>query len=115
MEAATKKKRGRPAQFKDGLYTIYYDKEKRTAQNLYFAGKGYDLLGDAYQSFFFTEKGKWKRQGIAEQIGRMYEQDQFKKEDCVTIGETAVKLIEKGWKVKSIERWIRNGRKTGEW
>ena len=114
MEAATENKRGRPRMFKDMLYAIYSDKEKRVAQNLYYAGCTITLLQQHPGDFFITEKGNLRRQGIAEQIGRMSVEG-FTEEDCKKIAETAMKLFERGWTVKALEHWIRHGRKTHEW
>lgn len=116
MVADTKNKRGRPAIFGPALYAIWFDKEKRTAQNLYYVGQAVAILGeDKPGSFFVTDKGNFRRQGIAEQIGRMYSQDGYTEEECKRIAEVAITLIEEGYKAKDVERWIRTGRKTGNW
>lgn len=114
MEAATKNKRGRPRIYGDMLYSIYYDKEKRAAQNVYYAGKAITMLQQQPGGFFVTERGNIRRQGIAEQIGRMSEEG-YTDADCKKIAEMAMDLFKRGYKAKAIERWIRQGRKTHEW
>lgn len=52
---------------------------------------------------------------ILEQIGRMYMQDGFCRDDCVEIARIAGKALMDGYKVKQIKAYIINGRKTGEW
>ena len=113
MVAATENKRGRPRTFKEPLYAIYFDKEKRVAQNLYYAGYTITLLQQQPGDFFVTEKGNIRRQGIAEQIGRMSAEG-YTDADCKKIAEMAMDLFKRGYKVKAIERWIRQGRKTHE-
>lgn len=115
MEADTKKGRGRPRTFKNTLYAIYSDKEKRTAQNLYYAGDAVMILGQKPGDFFVSAKGKLRRQSIAEQIGRMHIQDGYSETDCKTIAEKAIALYENGFPVKTIETMIRHGRTTGQW
>ena len=116
MVADTKNRRGRPKIFFDGLYSIYFDKEKRTAQNMYYVGEAVKVLGIKQDNpFWITSRGNFKNQGILEQIGRMYDQDGYTEEQCKSVAETAVHLKNNGYKVKAIESWIRNGRITGEW
>ena len=116
MEAATKnKKRGRPPKTPDFVYSVYTDKENRTAQNAYYAAIGFGILGDVYKDFFFTPKGKGKRWGILEQIGRMSDQNNYDEQSCKEIGIQAIELYKNGWTVKALERWIRDGRTTGQW
>ena len=115
MEAATNNKRGRPCAFHKSLYEIFYDKEKRVAQNLIYVGETLKLLQQKPGDFFITENGKnVRRQGIAEQIGRMITEG-YSEEDCKKVAETAIELYKKGVSVKALEKWIRTGRKTGEW
>lgn len=115
MEADTKNKRGRPRKYGDILYAIFSDEEKRTAQNTYFASKAIMFLQQKPGDFFVTKKGKFRRKGIAEQIGRMYAQDGYPEDQCKRIGEMAMELFNAGYKVKAIEAMIRHGRTTGEW
>lgn len=115
MESATKNRRGRPRIYTDVLYSIYNDKEKRVAQNMYYVAQAIILLGEKPGGFFVTEKGNIRRQGIAEQIGRMHKQDGYSDEDCIEVYKTAMELYAQGFSVKAIEKMIRHGRTTGEW
>lgn len=114
MEAATKNKRGRPEKFSKVIYAVWSDKEKRTAQNITYAGEIIERMQQKPGDFFITEKGNLRRQGIAEQIGRMFD-DGYSEEDCIQIAKLAMKMVENGWTVKAVEQWIRTNRKTGEW
>lgn len=115
MVAATKNKRGRPRIYGDILYTIYFDEEKRVAQNKYYVGATVKMMDQKPGDFFVTPKGNLRRQGIAEQIGRMNKQDGYTEDECKKVCNWAMDLYAKGYKVKAIEHWIRNGRITGEW
>lgn len=124
MVSATKNKRGRPKIFTDHVYTIMFDCEKRVAQNLMYAMEGYKIIHpdhtiytdpDSYDPFWLTKKGKFKKQGILEQIGRMYSQDGYTEDECKDIFQKVIVLIENGYSVKDVEKMIRHGRTTGEW
>ena len=115
MEAASKNKRGRPKIYGDMLYSIYFDKEKRTAQNTFYVGVTIKMMDQKPGDFFVTEKGNLRRQGIAEQIGRMYNQDGYPEESFKDVCQTAIDIVKDGYSVKDVERWIRHGRTTGEW
>lgn len=108
MEADTKNKKGRPVIFKDPLYAIYFDKEKRTAQNLYYAGDAIQMMAQKPGDFFITSKGNLRRQGIAEQIGRLHRQDGFPEDYCKDICYQAISLVNDGESVKTVEQKIRN-------
>ena len=112
MEADTKKQRGRPRVYGDMLYAIYRDKEKRTAQNLYYAGDAIMLMGQKPGDYFLTPRGNIRRQGIAEQIGRMHKQDGLPDDECKGICEQAISLTERGYSAKAVERMIRDMRKS---
>lgn len=110
-ESATKNRRGRPAKYKEILYSIHPDKEKRVAQNLYYVGITIHKLGEGRKdSFFVTPKGNFRRQGIAEQLGRIYAAGLASKEDCRELMETCKKEYDAGKPVKDIERDLRNFR-----
>lgn len=114
MEAATNNKRGRPCAYTELLYAALYEEEKRPAQNKYHAGATVSMLQQQPGDFFITDKGNFRRQGIAEQIGRMIYEG-YPEEFCKKVAETAIELYKKGVSVKALEKWIRTGRKTGEW
>ena len=113
-EAATKKKRGRPQKLTEDFYSIVPEMEKRPAQNFYYAGVAIELMNEQPGGFFVSEKGKLRRNGIAEQIGRMFAQDGFSKAKCEEIYEMAKHLYKHGYQVKTIEKIIRRGRMTGD-
>ena len=124
MVAATKNKRGRPKIFPDGIYATMFDYENRTAQNKIYAMEGYKIIHpdlsigadpDTYDPFWLTKKGNFKKQGILEQIGRMYSQDGYTEDECKDIFQKVTVLIENGYSVKDVEKMIRHGRITGEW
>ena len=128
MEAATKNKRGRPDVFstyyknpKDARelhFSLYQGLDKRSLTNMVYCEKGWDIakeLGEYTKQYFWTDKGNWKAKGIAEQLGRMYLQSGFDIESCKDICKTALLMIDNGFTVKTIERWIRKGRNTNTW
>lgn len=105
MEAATKKRRGRPPKFSDITYTGWNYESKRTAQNLHYVGiTVIDIMGASPGSFFVTEKGNFRRQGIAEQIGRIYDSGLLDKEQCKELLDTVIQDYENGETVKTIEK-----------
>ena len=72
---ADTKKRGRPAKH-SAVYDVFPDKEPRAAANLHYAMKfAIEVMHetpDTSGNFFITSRGNIRRQGIAEQLGRMY-------------------------------------------
>lgn len=109
MEAATKNKRGRPKSIhRLSTEGIFDDKEPRTAMNIGYAGQAVlKLMGQNMRgSFFVTERGNFRRQGIAEQLGRMLEEG-FSIEACREMMETCINLYNEGESVKEIERILR--------
>ncbi len=114
MEAATKNKRGRPKTFSEITYSFIDDVEQRAAQNKIYATAAIELLEQKPGDFFLTNKGNFRRQGIAEQIGRLIHAG-YATELCKEIAEAAITFYEKGYSVKTIEKWIRAGKTAGEW
>ena len=111
MAAATKNKRGRPRKH-ELIENAMFDKEPRTAQNIYFATLAIKELGSgAHDDFFVTNKGNIRRQGIAEQIGRLYESGAISAEQGRELLETCKKDYKSGISVKEIERRLRQLRK----
>ena len=104
MEADTKKKRGRPAGFPEELYMINSDKEKRPAQNLYYATMIVSLLDQNPGDFFLRENKSYRRQGVAEKIGRMYASGKITEDEARTLALEAMKLYEKGVSCKELEK-----------
>ena len=110
MESATKKKRGRPPKH-EAMYTVFPDMEKRAAANLYFAAKFVrDVAGEkpgGNDNFFLTNRGKLKRQGIAEQLGRMLEAELITIEEGQELMQWAIDRYNSGDSVKQIESTLR--------
>lgn len=129
MEAATKKKRGRPSVFaRDGmqnfeptLKALYPDDMPRTTVNRYYCTEGDGIFRDAaidhgelLQSKAPSGRFIYKA-GIFEQVGRMRIQDGYSVEDCVYILQLSANALHDGATVKQVIAYIRHGRKTGEW
>lgn len=104
MEAATKKKRGRPARFPEDLYTVCSNMEKRPAQNWYYAGLLVAMLDQNPGDFFLRENKSYRRQGVAEKIGRMYFNGKITEDEARTLALEAIKLYEKGVSCKELEK-----------
>ena len=130
MVAATRNKRGRPDIFEAYMVepdkarnlhrSVFNDKDGRTLTNEFYACYGYnhiirDIRDEELKQIFWTEKGKWKAKGIAEQIGRMYLQNNYDLESCQRMTIKAVEFLEQGYTVKQIERWLRHGRNFNDW
>lgn len=104
MEAATKNKKGRPPVFSPTLYTIMGGENKRTAQNQYYAGKCIvNILNQKPGSFFVTSGGKFRRQGIAEKIGRIYTEGLLTADQCKELAQTVIADYKNGQSAKEIE------------
>jgi len=109
MVSDTKNKRGRPSKH-SAMYTAFPEKEKRTAANMYFAmGFITDVMkekpGDK-NNFFISEKGNIRRQGIAEQIGRMLDAELITPDQARELAEECIKDYENGQTVKEITRHL---------
>ena len=124
MEAATKKKRGRPPlysqEFYDGIAALFPTQvSRRTLTNFTYVTEGYEtakgMLGaEAAETAFNGTTAHLWGQGILEQVGRMRLQDGYSVNDCELILKTALRLhSETDLTSRDIERWIRHGRKTG--
>lgn len=110
MAADTKNKKGRPPKH-SGIYAIFPEKEKRAAANLYFAVYFIDAVmkekpGDK-GNFFITEKGNVRRQGIAEQLGRMLEAGEITAGEAKNLAEWAIDTYNTGGSVKNIVNALR--------
>jgi len=105
METDTKNKRGRPKLPNTiTAEAAFSDKEKRAAQNTSYAGAFIAAAGYGLNSFFVTGKGNIRRQGIAEQIGRMLEADIITIEQAKQLAQEAQKDYENGESVKEISK-----------
>ena len=127
MEADSKIKRGRPNVYartfgKDGESMKEFNKNlfpsdgERSIANMVYVidGQGISDTVCNARSTFYTPHGRSKGQAILEQIGRMHLQDGYSEEACKEALKVALNLWKQGFKVKDIERYIRNVRKTGE-
>ena len=121
MVAATKKKRGRPAndRYKQAVeITILnhaYNPEisTRAIQNAVNAEDFICLLIETdskLYGFFSTENGRVKHNGIAEQIGRMMRESIITGDQAIKIAETCVNAYASGRSSKDIEKELRSYR-----
>ena len=114
METDTKKKRGRPRTVAGEMARIDQDQVVsenglRAATNMYYS---YHLILELYGkpekgSFFRSPDGKLRRLGIAEQIGRMYEDDLITEQEARDLVEQSIQEYESGATVKEIEQILR--------
>ena len=109
-EAATKK--GRPPKYKETLYNIYPDKEKRTAQNNYYAALALHRISqEPKDSFCVTDRGNIRRNAILEQIGRLYAAGLATKDESQELLNACKRECLSGTPVKELERRLRAIRK----
>lgn len=105
-EAATKK--GRPPKYRETLYNLSPGADKRTAQNRYYAALALHRLSeDPKDTFFLTAGGSIKRNGILEQIGRLYAAGLASKDECRELIAACKREGLSGTPVKDIERRLR--------
>ena len=107
METATKNKRGRPRKISALWYASFSDEESRTAQNLYYTCLVTSLLEEKPGGFFVTSKGNIRRNGIAEQIGRAYDDGLITEAQVRELAEIAISQYGNGKSVKDIEKDLR--------
>lgn len=111
MESDTKKKRGRPQTIAgimadEYLNAVVVETDKRAAMNFYYACT---FLRECYGrpengSFFISEHGKVRRQGIAEQLGRMLEAELITIEQAKELAQEAEQEYKSGKSVKEIAK-----------
>ena len=114
-EAATKNKRGRPPAFSSEFYAIYSDMERRTAQNTHYVARTlFEILGikSGEVTFFTTAKGNFRHQGIAAQIGRIYDAGLLNKDECKDLVKTVIETYDSGVSAKELERRLIVFKKT---
>lgn len=58
---------------------------------------------------------EYQCRSILNQLGRMQRIEGYSKNDIIEIAKVAIKSKKAGFSVKEIEKYIRNGRLTGEW
>lgn len=114
MEAATKNRRGRPKDILNNFYEqTFNDMAPRTAQNTGYAG--FFIVSTLKQKkgdFFVTKHGNFRRQGIAEQLGRMLKADLITEEQAKELAQWAIDDYNSGASVKQIESTLRLYRQT---
>lgn len=113
METATKK-RGRPRSVLGELASnpvLQDGKTERTILNQLYAMECIMLDEDRFKPFFVTDRGKFRRQGIAEQIGRMKEEGIASDEELIELTETCMEDYTAGKPIKEIEKGLRQIRK----
>lgn len=112
-DTENKPKRGRPLlpmtiAAKIGLP----DKEIRTAQNTLYACTFIKEVMEERPgtpgSFFVNDKGNFKRQGIAEQLGRMYEAGLIDKDEGRQLANQVINDYKNGASVKELEKRLRD-------
>lgn len=102
MVAATKNKRGRPAGFPDHLYSEFWEKSKRAAQNTYYAILATSAMDQDTQEYFLKD-GVFRRQGIAEKIGRMLKAGKISDQEAGELARECMKSCQEGHKAKEVE------------
>ena len=113
METDTKKGRGRPNKWTAEYYRVFDDMEKRPAQNLYYASVTvHDLLHQQPGDFFLTATGRFRRQGIAEQIGRLYCTGKVTADQAQELTQAAIDQYQGGATVREVEHDIKAFRKS---
>jgi hypothetical protein len=119
VSATKNKKRGRPRIADDNHRTLFYDYQDRAQTNMYYVVVAYAIISktwgeDKFKAHFVNSTGKYKRQAILEQIGRMYLQNGYSESDCMQIVDIALNLLEK-YTVKQVENWLRYCRNNDDW
>ncbi len=126
MEAATKNKRGRPrifsrAELSDVDIDIDCGLSDRGRINRKYSEIGEDAVYQVLDPYLDNDivmdlfgLDHTMRVGVLEQIGRMVKEGYPGEVIIKTIIRTK-EMLEAGYRSKDIERWIRTGRKTGEW
>ena len=117
MEADTKK-RGRPRSPAGEAAILFQqavnpENGLRENMNFYYASSLLDALGGKLEngSFFLSPRGKIRRQGILEQIGRMYEHELITQEEARELINQCMHDYDAGQTVKEIEARLRTLRK----
>lgn len=113
----TERKRGRPkstmTQAVESMRATWNSTE-RTELNRLYCLQCIKLNEKEFKPFFVTNYGGFKRQGIAEQIGRIREEGLATDEELTELTRQAIRDYENGQKVKDIEKRLRNVRKVWE-
>ena len=116
-------KRGRGRPKIDTHITETYASSRRQAVNAVYMYEGVELISVAateipgtcllWRSDTSTRTAGGK-QGILEQLGRMFIQDKFSQDDCITIANFAIQALKAGYTSREIEKAIRKVRLTNK-
>ena len=92
----------------------------RSATNRLYYMAGFDIackyMGkEQVKKIFFRENGRVYGSCILEQIGRMNLQNNYNEESCKEILNISIEMLQNGFSIRSIEKYIRHGRNTNEW
>lgn len=120
MEADTKNKRGRPQTItgiiaRQSIESAILDTGERAAINYHYATHFlYTCYGENLEngSFFLSNNRKVRRQGIAEQLGRMLVAELITTEQAKELAQWAIDTYNNGTSVKQIESTLRLYRQT---
>ena len=111
MVAATKNKRGRPksiiGQVAKTALCLSNGETERTLQNQMYAQVCIQMCPEILKPFFVTSSGKYQRQGIAEQIGRMREENLASETELLQLAKNCISDYNNGRPVKEIEKLLR--------
>jgi hypothetical protein len=83
------------------------DGGERARTNLVYCFYTVKLNEQEFKPFFATDYGGFRRNGIAEQIGRMREEELATDEELIELTRQCIKDYENGEKVKDIEKRLR--------
>ena len=114
MESASKNKRGRPrTAAREVVEQTRHmtDKCDRAAVNDVYHSVCFTHLSAEQRAFFVTPHGRSRRNGIAEQIGRLYDADIITEAEIGEIADACIDLYNRGYTVKQIEQHLRNRRR----
>ena len=117
MEAATKNKRGRPRGVIGELARItakQWEETDRTVKNRLFAAECIKLDEAILKPFFVTSAGRLRRQGIAEQIGRMKIYGTATDGELLELAKDCIYQYNAGETVRTIETRLRKAREIIE-
>ena len=124
------RKRGRPTaaaqhlseNFSQSLVYQYSDKTSRTRAAIYYRCAANSVLSEAASTIpyldgiYYNNDAEMilKQKGeITEQLGRMLEQDGYRKEDVIEAARIAAKAYHDGYTVKQIKAYLMKVRKEG--
>ena len=115
MVSDTKKKRGRPRSSAGNMareFPVTEENSIRANMNQSYAARfAVGILNQKPGDFFFTERGKIRRQAIAEQLGRIYDSRILDERQCRELAQSAVDDYRNGSSVKEVAQRLRDFRR----